>query len=158
MKSPIKFILTLGILFILSTIVSNKIFAQTTANGIFFQAIARDNFSNPAKDRKIYVQSSIIQSTATGTKVLTEEYQTTTDATGVFSISVGLGARIGGTANNLTGIDWANGPYYLNLKVAITPVAPTTSWNYKNEWRHDKYVGHLCKSTSSENIRINSEY
>jgi hypothetical protein len=134
MKSPIKFILTLGILFILSTIVSNKIFAQTTANGIFFQAIARDNFSNPAKDRKIYVQSSIIQSTATGTKVLTEEYQTTTDATGVFSISVGLGARIGGTANNLTGIDWANGPYYLNLKVAITPVAPTTSWNYKNEW------------------------
>jgi len=114
--------------------ITPKLFAQTTSNGIFFQAIARDNFSNPAKDRKIYVQSSIIQTTATGTKVLTEEYQTTTDVTGVFTISIGQGTRIGGTANNLTGIDWANGPYYLNLKVAITPVAPTTSWNYKNEW------------------------
>ena len=134
MKQSIKFSVTLSVIFVLCNMITPKLFAQTTSNGIFFQAIARDNFSNPAKDRKIYVQSSIIQTTATGTKVLTEEYQTTTDVTGVFSISIGQGTRIGGTANNLTGIDWANGPYYLNLKVAITPVAPTTSWNYKNEW------------------------
>jgi hypothetical protein len=134
MKQSIKFSAALSLLFVLCNLITPKLFAQTTSNGIFFQAVARDNFSNPAKDRKIYVQSSIIQSTATGTKVLTEEYQTTTDATGVFSISVGLGTRIGGTASNLTGIDWANGPYFLNLKVAITPVAPITSWNYKNEW------------------------
>ena len=51
------------------TITTCQLFAQTT-NGIFFQAVARDNFSNPAKDRQIYVVSSIIQSTATGTKVL----------------------------------------------------------------------------------------
>ena len=31
-------------------------------SGIFFQAIARDNNLNPAKDRKIFVQSNIIQS------------------------------------------------------------------------------------------------
>ena len=134
MMQSIKFSVTLSVIFVLCNMITPKLFAQTTSNGIFFQAIARDNFSNPAKDRKIYVQSSIIQTTATGTKVLTEEYQTTTDVTGVFTISIGQGTRIGGTANNLTGIDWANGPYYLNLKVAITPVAPTTSWNYKNEW------------------------
>ena len=133
MKQSIKFSVTLNVLFVLCNLITPKLFAQTTNNGIFFQAVARDNFSNPAKDRKIYVQSSIIQSTATGTKVLTEEYQTTTDATGVFSISVGLGARIGGTASNLTGIDWANGPYFLNLKIAITPIAPTSTWDYKNE-------------------------
>jgi hypothetical protein len=45
--------------------------AQT---GIFFQAIARDHYMNPAKDRKIYVQSNIIQSSPTGTKVLSEEF------------------------------------------------------------------------------------
>ena len=121
-------------MFVMCYFITPKLFAQTPTNGIFFQAVARDNFSNPAKDRKIYVQSSIIQTTATGTKVLIEEFQTITDATGVFSISVGQGARVGGTASSLAGIDWANGPYYLNLKVAITPVAPTTSWNYKNEW------------------------
>ena len=80
------------------TINANQLFAQTT-NGIFFQAVARDNFSNPAKDRKIYVQSSIIQTTPTGTKVLTEEHQANTDATGVFSISLGNGVRVGGAAS-----------------------------------------------------------
>ncbi len=115
------------------TINANQLFAQTT-NGIFFQAVARDNFSNPAKDRKIFVQSSIIQSTPTGTKVLTEEHQANTDATGVFSISLGNGVRVGGTASSLTTIDWSKGPYYLNLKVAITPIGGNSNWDYNKEW------------------------
>ena len=115
------------------TISTNQLFAQTT-NGIFFQAVARDNFSNPAKDRKIYVQSSIIQTTPTGTKVLTEEHQANTDATGVFSISLGNGVRVGGTASSLTTIDWSKGPYYLNLKVAITPIGGNSNWDYTKEW------------------------
>jgi hypothetical protein len=115
------------------TINANQLFAQTT-NGIFFQAVARDNFSNPAKDRKIFVQSSIIQTTPTGTKVLTEEHQANTDATGVFSISLGNGVRVGGTASGLTTIDWSKGPFYLNLKVAITPIGGNSSWDYNKEW------------------------
>jgi hypothetical protein len=115
------------------TINANQLFAQTT-NGIFFQAVARDNFSNPAKDRKIYVQSSIIQTTPTGIKVLTEEHQANTDATGVFSISLGNGVRVGGTASNLTTIDWSKGPFYLNLKVAITPIGGNSNWDYNKEW------------------------
>ena len=115
------------------TISANQLFSQTT-NGIFFQAVARDNFSNPAKDRKIYVQSSIIQTTPTGTKVLTEEHQANTDATGVFSISLGNGVRVGGTASSLTTIDWSKGPYYLNLKVAITPIGGNSNWDYTKEW------------------------
>jgi hypothetical protein len=112
---------------------ANQLFAQTT-NGIFFQAVARDNFSNPAKDRKIFVQSSIIQTTPTGTKVLTEEHQANTDATGVFSISLGNGVRVGGTASGLATIDWSKGPFYLNLKVAITPIGGNSSWDYTKEW------------------------
>ena len=115
------------------TISVNQLFAQTT-NGIFFQAVARDNFSNPAKDRKIYVQSSIIQTTPTGTKVLTEEHQANTDATGVFSISLGNGVRVGGTATGLGTIDWSKGPFYLNLKVAITPIGSNGNWDYTKEW------------------------
>jgi len=115
------------------TITSNQLFAQNT-NGIFFQAVARDNFSNPAKDRKIYVQSSIIQTTPTGTKVLTEEHQTNTDASGVFSINVGNGARVGGTATSLANIDWSKGPFYLNLKLAITPTGGNSNWDYTKEW------------------------
>jgi uncharacterized protein (TIGR02145 family) len=112
---------------------ANELFAQTN-NGIFFQAVARDNFSNPAKDRKIFVQSSIIQTTPTGTKVLTEEHQANTDATGVFSISLGNGTRVGGTASSLTTIDWSKGPFYLNLKVSITPIGGSNNWDYTKEW------------------------
>ena len=121
------------ILTFIFTILAGQLFAQTT-NGIFFQAVARDNFSNPAKDRKIYVQSSIIQTSPTGTKVLTEEHQVNTDATGVFSISLGNGLRVGGTASSLGIIDWSKGPFYLNLKVAITPISANSSWDYTKEW------------------------
>ena len=103
-------------------------------NGIFFQAVARDNYSNPAKDRKIYVQSSIIQTTPSGVKVLIEEHQANTDAMGVFSISIGNGQRVGGTSTSITTIDWSKGPYYLNLKVAITPIGGNSSWDYTKEW------------------------
>ena len=103
-------------------------------SGIFFQAIARDNFSNPAKDRKLYVQTNIIQSSPTGTIVLTEEHETFTDAFGIFSIMVGSGRRVGGTVTGLSTIDWSKGPYYLNLKIVITPVTIGTGWDYNKEW------------------------
>ncbi|MFM2258837.1 MAG: hypothetical protein RLZZ424_770 [Bacteroidota bacterium] len=105
--------------------------AQT---GIFFQAVARDNYSNSAKDRKIYVQTNIIQSSPTGTIVLAEEHQTNTDGHGVFSIMVGNGVRVGGILKDLSSIDWSKGPYYLNINIAITPVGGGASWDYRKEW------------------------
>jgi len=118
-------------LFFLLFFISFNTNAQT---GIFFQAIARDNTSNPAKDRKIYVQTNIIQSSPNGTKVLTEEHQTYTDAYGIFSIMVGNGLRVGGTVTGLSTIDWSKGPYYLNLKIVITPIAASNTWDYSKEW------------------------
>jgi hypothetical protein len=105
-----------------------------TQTGIFFQAIARDNTSNPAKDRKLYVQSNIIQSTPMGTVVLTEEHQTYSDAFGIFSIVVGNGTRVGGTVKGISNIDWSKGPYYLNIKIVITPVGVGAGWDYTKEW------------------------
>ena len=122
--------LFIGIIF---TISASKLYAQNS-NGIFFQAVARDNFSNPAKDRKIYVQSNIIQTSPSGTKLLTEEHQASTDAMGVFNISLGNGLRVGGTASSIATIDWSKGPFYLNLKVAITPIGGNSNWDYTKEW------------------------
>ena len=42
--------------------------------------------------------------------------------------------RVGGTASSLTNIDWSKGPFYLNLKVAITPIGGTSAWDYTKEW------------------------
>jgi hypothetical protein len=121
-------------LVIILTVFANQLLAQSGTTGIFFQAVARDNYSNPAKERKIYVQSSIIQTTINGTSLLVEEHQVNTDGTGMFSISIGNGTRVGGAATGLNAIDWSQGPFYLNLKIAITPVAGNTGWDYKKEW------------------------
>ena len=118
------------LLIFLLLITSNLLAQSNNSPGIYFQAVARDNFSNPAKDRSIYVESSVIQTTATGTVVLKERFQTQTDITGVFNIVIGQGLRIGGTSNNISSIDWSHGPFYLNLKIAIAPVAPIDNWDY----------------------------
>jgi hypothetical protein len=47
---------------------------------------------------------------------------------------VGSGTRIGGTVKGLSNIDWAKGPYYLNLKIVITPVGISQGWDYSKEW------------------------
>ena len=117
---------------LLLCISASQTFAQSS-NGIFFQAVARDNFSNPAKDRNIYVQSTIIQNTTTGTKVLIEVHKSSTDAMGVFNITIGNGQRTGGSATSIAAIDWSKGPFYLNLKIAITPLSASDSWDYSKE-------------------------
>jgi hypothetical protein len=130
-KSIFKSLLCGGVL--LFAAFATKVQAQSN-NGINFQAVARDNFSNPAKDRKLFIQSSIIQNVATGTKVLVEDHEANTDASGVFSISIGQGVRKGGSASNLASIDWTKGPYLLNIKIAISPIAPASDWDYTKEW------------------------
>jgi hypothetical protein len=113
---------------------STNLLAQSNNGGIIFQALARDAFHNPANSRKIYIQTSIIQHSKSGLVVLSEEHITNTDYTGIFTISIGLGSKIGGAKASLEDIDWVNGPYFLNIKIAITPVSPTDDWFFHKEW------------------------
>ncbi len=128
-----NFISLKKILIVLLLCISASQSIAQNSNGIFFQAVARDNFSNPAKDRNIYVESSIIQTTVNGTKVLIELHKTRTDAMGVFNITIGNGQRTGGSSTSLATIDWSKGPFYLNLKIAITPFSASDSWDYSKE-------------------------
>ena len=122
------------LLLVLFNFVATISFSQISQNGIFFQAVAKDNYDNPANRRQLFLQSTIIQSNVNGTKVLIEEFQTTTDQMGIFNFTIGKGVRKGGKFYNLNEIDWANGPYYLNIKIVITPVAPGANWDYTKEW------------------------
>jgi hypothetical protein len=124
--------LTLLVAFLFISILSSK--AQLPGVGIFFQAIARDKMENPAKDRKIYVQTSIVPSINNSAPILTELHVTKSNDMGVFSLSIGQGNRTGGTASNLSTIAWGNGPLFLNVKIAIEPVSPLTNWDYTKEW------------------------
>jgi hypothetical protein len=52
---------------------------------------------------------------------------------GVFNITIGNGQRTGGSATSIAAIDWSKGPFYLNLKIAITPLSASDSWDYAKE-------------------------
>ena len=51
----------------------------------------------------------------------------------MFSVSIGEGTRLAGTATNLQGIDWSKGPFFLNIKVAIAPIIPQSTWDYTKD-------------------------
>jgi hypothetical protein len=108
--------------------------AQLPGMGIYFQAIARDKMENPAKDRKIYVQTTLLESNNNSNALFTELHITKSDGMGVFGLSIGLGNRTGGTASNLLAIPWEKGPILLNVKIAIEPISPLYNWDYTQEW------------------------
>jgi uncharacterized protein (TIGR02145 family) len=97
--------------------------------GITFQAVARDPVANAAKLRKVYIKDKIIFSSPTGTTVWEETHITTTNAEGVFTIVIGTGTRVSGSAQTFSDVNWAAGNHYFNLKVAVAPSLPNPSWD-----------------------------
>lgn len=106
---------------VLLSIFTKLIISAQTLPGVNFQAIARDLNGDLALSRSVLIQSSILHNNANGTVLLKEEFQVMTDNEGLFNIKIGQGKRIGGEIATITSIDWSNGPYFLNIKLAISP-------------------------------------
>jgi hypothetical protein len=121
--------------FLFITLLStNATMAQQNNAGIHFQAIARDLALNPVNSRPIYVKATILNKAINGTALFQESHQVNTDKSGVFNIAIGNGRWLDGTFNTINQIDWASGIYFLNLKISITPIAPSSDWNFDKEW------------------------
>ena len=82
-----------------------------------YQGVARDNAGNIIANQNIGLQLDVRQSVANGTVVFSETHATTTNAFGLFNVAVG-----GGTAqlSTLAAIDWAAGPYFLEVSMDAT--------------------------------------
>ena len=109
-------------------LIAGSIMAQPPA-GISFQAVAKDPLGNPAKNRKIFVKDFILQGTITGTKVWAEAHETQSNEDGVYTITIGRGVKDPTIPlNDIGQIDWANGPFFLNFKIAVAPSIPAAWW------------------------------
>jgi hypothetical protein len=115
-------------------LVSVQLIAQNIPTGIPFQGIAKDFHGEPINERKIFIQTSLIAGSINGIAILKETHQTTTDHLGIFSILIGQGSKTSGSINSLIDLKWDQGPYYLNIKLAITPNAPIINWQYAANW------------------------
>ncbi len=128
-----KFIQTALLLVVLSTTATTYAQIGQSPEGIQFQALATDANGHPAAGRVIYVKDAIVAKTPTGTIVYSETFKVTASSAGIFTIVLGKGTYASGVSS-IANIDWANGPFFLNLKIAVEPTVPTASWNVNNEY------------------------
>jgi hypothetical protein len=128
-----KFIQTALLLVVLCTTATTYAQVSQAPDGIQFQALATDANGHPAAGRVIYVKDAIVTKTATGTIVYSETFKVTASSAGIFTIVLGKGTYASGVTS-IANIDWANGPFFLNLKIAVEPTVPTASWNVNNEY------------------------
>jgi hypothetical protein len=91
--------------FILAIILLFNIKAQTP-QGFNYQGVARNASGAAITNQAIGLQISILDGSASGTTVYTETHNQTTDANGLFSLTIGGGTATLGT---FTGINWAVG-------------------------------------------------
>lgn len=97
-------------------LISISIFSQAP-QAVNYQGIARNTLGNPLTNQALGIEFAIHQGSPTGTVVYREDHFPTTNQFGLYSVQMGMGAPITGTFNS---INWANGPFYLEIGMDIT--------------------------------------
>jgi len=77
-----------------------------------YQAVLRDAQDDLLVNQAVAIQISILQGAPNGTAVYTEVHSLNTNDNGLVSLMIGDGV----TADDLSTIDWSNGPYYIKTE------------------------------------------
>ncbi len=78
-----------------------------------FQSVIRDASDQLVSNAPVGMQISILQTSATGVAVYIETHTPTTNNNGLATLEIGTGTVVAGS---FSGIDWANGPYFLKTE------------------------------------------
>ncbi|PLX20468.1 MAG: hypothetical protein C0599_09020, partial [Salinivirgaceae bacterium] len=82
-----------------------------TPDAFNYQAAVRNADGEPIAEQEVAFEISILQGSADGTAVYTETHTITTTEQGVVNFAIGAGT----TSNDFTAIDWAAGPYFIQV-------------------------------------------
>ena len=102
----------LNILFALMLAVTT-LFAQVPSQ-FTYQAVVRDANGSLLANGNVGLRLTLLQGSATGTRVWTSSQMVTTNANGLFTVAVGAGGA------SLDDVDWSQGPYFLKSEVDPT--------------------------------------
>ena len=106
------------LLFIALTCITTSFKAQP--NGINYQAVIRTNTGTISSNQPVVIRARILQGNASGNLVFSERHNLTTDQFGLVNFVIGNGVFLAGSAGSFANINWAMGPYFLELGVAFT--------------------------------------
>jgi hypothetical protein len=98
-----------------------KILASQSPQKISYQGVARSASGAVLSNSTIAVKFDIHRGSALGTIIFTEQHQGTT---GLTTNAFGLFTTAIGSINSLSGIDWSNGPFF--IEVSIDPANETS--------------------------------
>jgi len=94
-------------------LIITSVFAQTPES-FTYQAIVRDNSGQPLQNTSVTFQFNILQTSASGTIVYSEDQTATTNDFGLVNLQIGQGTVQSG---NFSTIDWGSDTYFLNIKI-----------------------------------------
>jgi hypothetical protein len=89
-----------------------------------YQGVARNNSGTELKNQSLGLRMSLHQLSGSGTIVYQEKHTVSTNNFGLFTIKVGSGTILSG---DFTKINWADGPYFIEIEVDITGGTSYTS-------------------------------
>jgi len=123
-------------IFLLINMLVESVIAQPPG-AFYLQGVAKDNQGNPARNRTIHYQISIYQARPIGGPLIYQEsHVVQSNNDGVYEVVVGRGIKNTNPQlkDSLTLIDWANGPYFMNQKIAVAPSIPAPWWIAANNY------------------------
>lgn len=85
--------------------------AAQTPQGFSYQAVVRDANNAVVADETVEITVSILQGGAEGTSVYSETYETTTNANGLFTLTIGAKYP-----ESFATINWSAGPYWIKTE------------------------------------------
>ena len=100
------------IIFILLLLLGFQSYAQAPEK-FTYQSIVRSDDGRLLRLSKLGIKISIIENSKNGLVVYTETHSTTTNRNGLVTLIVGDGV----SADNISDIDWASGPFYMKIEV-----------------------------------------
>jgi hypothetical protein len=101
-------------------VASSLSYGQTVPQGIFYQAVARDNMGKEIINTPIDIKFSVLSGNPLGPVVYQELQKASTSKYGVFSMIIGSGTKTGGTAASFAQIDWGKSLHYLKVEVKFS--------------------------------------
>jgi hypothetical protein len=101
---------------LLLLLIFNQCFAQVP-QGFNYQAVARNSAGTLLQNKALGVKLSVHQGSATGTVVYSERQTPTTNQFGLFTVTVGQGTFLSGSA--FSAIQWNTGNYWLEVGLDV---------------------------------------
>ena len=109
-KIKTRFIITLAHLLICTSLMAQA------PQGFEYQAVVRNASGNILVSQSVGLQITLKQGSPSGTNVYQETFSTITNLYGLVNLQIGSGTTI----DDFTTIDWATGPYFIEVALDVT--------------------------------------